>query len=131
MISTYSDGNDKCSVVLINLVDKKKDQKKLGDAYDSIVSMILARHSTSSAPNEAAAVTRSATKPTRVMSIRPGGPVLDPLAANSLTYVWFDFHAECKKKGKWKNLVELVKLIKGPSSRPYVTSLLHTRRIFR
>ncbi len=25
-----------------------------------------------------------------------------------LTYVWFDFHHECKQKGKWKNLSKLV-----------------------
>lgn len=25
-------------------------------------------------------------------------------APHSLTYVWFDFHHECKQKGKWNNL---------------------------
>lgn len=28
--------------------------------------------------------------------------------SHSLTYVWFDFHHECKKKGKWNNLGKLV-----------------------
>jgi phosphatidylinositol 4-phosphatase len=27
-----------------------------------------------------------------------------------LTYYWFDFHHECKQKGKWKNLAKLVTL---------------------
>lgn len=27
---------------------------------------------------------------------------------HNLTYVWFDFHHECKQKGKWKNLGKLV-----------------------
>jgi hypothetical protein len=30
---------------------------------------------------------------------------------HKLDYVWFDFHEECKKKGKWKNLAKLVKQI--------------------
>ena len=29
----------------------------------------------------------------------------------SMKYVWFDFHAECKKKGKWANLSRLVKQV--------------------
>lgn len=28
-----------------------------------------------------------------------------------MKYVWFDFHAECKKKGKWANLSRLVKQV--------------------
>jgi hypothetical protein len=28
-----------------------------------------------------------------------------------LTYFWFDFHHECKQKGKWKNLAKLVNLV--------------------
>ncbi|CAM9311903.1 unnamed protein product, partial [Ectocarpus fasciculatus] len=28
-----------------------------------------------------------------------------------MKYVWFDFHAECKKKGKWANLSKLVKQV--------------------
>ena len=32
-------------------------------------------------------------------------------STTDLAYVWFDFHAECKKKGKWNNLSKLVKQI--------------------
>lgn len=31
--------------------------------------------------------------------------------STDLVYIWFDFHAECKKKGKWNNLSKLVKQI--------------------
>ena len=33
---------------------------------------------------------------------------VDKVKANSLTYVWFDFHHETKQKGKWNNLSKLL-----------------------
>lgn len=37
--------------------------------------------------------------------------VLKERSGVPMNYVWFDFHAECKQKGKWANLSKLVKRI--------------------
>lgn len=61
------------SVLMINLIDHKKDQGRLGTAFKEITDEVRGR-------------------------IYPA----------SLNFVWFDFHHECKQKGKWKNLSKLV-----------------------
>ncbi|RYG65736.1 hypothetical protein EON64_11310, partial [archaeon] len=69
----YSDLNNNISVLLINLIDNKKDQGRLGVAYKEAIDCIK------------------------------------PKVANCpLHFIWFDFHHECKQKGKWKNLAKLV-----------------------
>ena len=37
--------------------------------------------------------------------------VYNELKDNNLSYVWFDFHGECKKM-KWENLSKLVDIVK-------------------
>jgi hypothetical protein len=69
------------SVVFINLVDNKKQQAQLGNKFADVVNTVNA---TLMGPNSAHA---------------------------PLTYIWFDFHAECKKAGKWNNLSKLLQLV--------------------
>lgn len=61
-----------CIIYCLNLIDKKRDQLKLGMAYSKVVENIRSRLSC------------------------------------VLRYEWFDFHAETKKLGKWKNLSKLL-----------------------
>ena len=57
---------------LVNLIDKKGSQKRIGDQF------------------------------TRVFN---------ELNDKDLSYVWFDFHGECKKM-KWENLSKLIDIVK-------------------
>lgn len=56
---------------LVNLIDKKGSQKRVGDQFTKI---------------------------------------FNELNDKSLSYVWFDFHGECKKM-KWENLSKLVDIV--------------------
>lgn len=75
----YSDIEGNSNIVCINLVDRKKDQYKLGIAFEEVVAAVASR-------------------------IHP----------TPLHYEWFDFHHECKQKGKWNNLAKLVAKVDGP-----------------
>jgi len=80
--SYYCDVNGKSSILCCNLIDTKKDQLKLGEAFrDGIQSL--------------------KSKPSSFFNINK----------SSLDYFWFDFHKECNKSGKWKNLSSLVDLV--------------------
>jgi hypothetical protein len=74
----YSDDENKSTIILINLIDRKKDQLKLGSAYQETIEAIKSLFGT-----------------------------------NQLNFIWFDFHHECKQKGKWNNLAKLVKEIEN------------------
>lgn len=64
-------------IICVNLIDHKKDQNKLGIAFETMIQ----------------AVNEKVTPPVQ--------------------YIWFDFHAECKKKGKWSNLSKLLQMIEA------------------
>jgi len=82
----YCDNDFNCSSVLfVNLVDNKKDQGKLGVEFKETIDAVQKRIS---------------------VSANSGNDKQQP---PELAYIWFDFHAECKKKGKWSNLSKLVK----------------------
>jgi hypothetical protein len=70
-------------VVYVNLVDKKRDQGRLGDCYKDIVADFKTNNSSNS--------------------------LLNLGIANNVYFVWFDFHDECKKM-KYENLHKLLKL---------------------
>jgi hypothetical protein len=72
IISTFGKSSDRFDILLVNLVDNKKDQGKLGVAYKEVIDAVQQR------------------------------------IKNRLSYIWFDFHHECKQKGKWNNLSKLV-----------------------
>jgi hypothetical protein len=78
----YSDENSKLDLLFINLVDNKKEQGRLGAAFKEVVD----------------AVEEKKIENSRLTMI-------------TMKYVWFDFHAECAKKGKWANLSKLVKQV--------------------
>jgi len=67
------------NVLFINLIDKKKDQGRLGRALHEVLDAVLEIFSNSSKTTTHA--------------------------------IWFDFHAECLKKGKHLNLLKLLKEI--------------------
>ena len=74
LLSLYSDINNNSSILFINLIDVKKDQRRLGVAFEETIENIQSR--------------------TKL----------------PLKYIWFDFHHECKQKGKWNNLSKLLGL---------------------
>ena len=76
MLSTYADPHNKSSLCIINLIDNKKDQGKLGVAFQEVVNAV---------------VEKSRDSP--------------------IKFVWFDFHHECKQKGKWNNLLKLLRQV--------------------
>lgn len=71
----YCDLSGNSGVIFVNLVDRKKDQQRLGQAFESVVESSRSR------------------------------------LPQTLKYVWYDFHAETKKKGKWDNLKSLVEML--------------------
>lgn len=93
----YCDNDFNChSILFVNLVDNKKDQAKLGVEFKETIDavqkrLVVAANSNNGGHNNI----NNASK----------------MQAPELAYIWFDFHAECKKKGKWNNLSKLVKQI--------------------
>ena len=78
-------GDDKlASLVLVNLVDRKSDQGRLGQALDAVLDAVLDVYS--QRPDE------------RIPSLNKQG----------VRHVWFDFHAELKG-GRWDRLQSLLK----------------------
>lgn len=77
----YSDSSvpKKSGVTFINLIDKKKDQKRLGTAFEDVFEKVKQKNCYAQGKDQ-----------------------------ESLNYVWFDFHAACKKKGGWSNLYLLM-----------------------
>jgi hypothetical protein len=68
--------------VLVNLVDKKKDQGRLGRAFDAVLQAVLEVHAN------------------QTSMIRP----------DTVQHVWYDFHAEVKH-GRWEKLSKLLQKI--------------------
>lgn len=90
-------------VIFVNLVDKKKDQGRLGKAFDSVLQAIIDIHGEESGnandhsfPFHQNIVGNYTTTPTI-----PGG---------SVRHIWYDFHAECKG-GKWNRLKALLDMV--------------------
>lgn len=73
--SHYSDNSGSSSVLLINLVDNKRDQGRLGTEFKEVID------------------------------------ALRPRVNHPIVFHWFDFHHECKQKGKWNNLTKLVSMV--------------------
>jgi phosphatidylinositol 4-phosphatase len=73
--SHYSDNLGSSSVLLINLVDNKRDQGRLGTEFKEVMD------------------------------------ALRPRVNHPIVFHWFDFHHECKQKGKWNNLTKLVSMV--------------------
>ena len=72
--SLYCSADKPNSIILcVNLIDKKRDQEKLGFEFAKAIECVKAQIS------------------------------------SKIHYEWFDFHAETKKAGKWKNLVKLLR----------------------
>jgi phosphatidylinositol 4-phosphatase len=82
LTNLYSDNQNKSSIICVNLIDTKKDQLKLGEAYREGISSLQSKASSIFHSNK-----------------------------SLIQYYWFDFHKECKKKGKWKNLTNLVSMV--------------------
>ena len=66
--------------LLLNLIDKKKDQGRLGRAFDAVLRAVLDAHASQSA---------------------------NALSSKSVQHIWFDFHAEVKG-GRWHKLGKLL-----------------------
>lgn len=75
------------SLLLVNLVDKKSDQGRLGRALDAVLKAVLDVYSTQI------------------------DPLLPWLNASYIQHLWFDFHAQVKS-GRWDKLVGLLDTVK-------------------
>lgn len=75
------------ALVLLNLVDKKSDQGRLGRALDAVLKAVL-----------------------DVYKEQPD-PAMPWLQAADIQHIWFDFHAEVKH-GRWEKLVGLLDQLK-------------------
>jgi SacI homology domain len=67
--------------VILNLIDKKKDQGRLGRAFDAVLRAVLDAHAN-----------------LKVNEVSP----------KTIEHLWFDFHAEVKG-GRWHTLAKLLK----------------------
>lgn len=76
-LDIYSDSTAKSGLIIVNLVDNKKEQGQLGVYYKEVIDLVRAR-----IPSQ-----------------------------RTIEYVWFDFHHETSKKGKWQNLSNLIHMV--------------------
>lgn len=83
-------------LVFVNLVDKQKDQGRLGRNFDAILDAVLNVHSS---------VNREIYQGTSIGGDDDGSSL--EIEPNSVRHVWFDFHAELKG-GKWSELQSLL-----------------------
>ena len=79
-------------MLMVNLIDKKSDQGRLGKAMDSVLKALLDVHETGADPS------------------------VPWLTKSFVEHLWFDFHAEVKS-GRWYKLVGLLEQVK-----PYVAA---------
>ena len=77
MESHYCTDKPDSIILCVNLIDKKRDQERLGFEFAKTIESVKAQIS------------------------------------SKIHYEWFDFHAETKKSGKWKNLVKLLRNIEA------------------
>jgi hypothetical protein len=68
-------------MVLLNLIDKKKDQGRLGRAFDAVLRAVLDAHANLN---------------------------VNEVSPKTIEHLWFDFHAEVKG-GRWHTLARLLK----------------------
>ena len=77
LLDCYSNNLGRSGVLFVNLIDQKKEQGMLGEAFKRCINDVKA------------ATTRN---------------------IYAIDYIWFDFHAETAKPGKWNNLCKLLVL---------------------
>jgi len=81
--------DDSHSMIFVNLVDKKKDQGRLGMMFDSVLQAVLETDGNSTTLDDRDNTTSS------------------HIRANSAKHHWFDFHREVKN-GRWDRLGKLL-----------------------
>lgn len=89
LYSTFADTTQLpcATLACVNLIDKHSDQGRLGRTFDSVLDAVVSSYQSSESP-----------KSKRVQAM---------LKPDSVSHVWFDFHAECKK-GRWDRLKYLL-----------------------
>eukprot|EP00557_Chaetoceros_sp_GSL56_P010250 CAMPEP_0176481760 /NCGR_PEP_ID=MMETSP0200_2-20121128/3003_1 /TAXON_ID=947934 /ORGANISM="Chaetoceros sp., Strain GSL56" /LENGTH=1136 /DNA_ID=CAMNT_0017878009 /DNA_START=42 /DNA_END=3452 /DNA_ORIENTATION=- len=92
LYSSFVDNTDHpcATLAFVNLIDKHSDQGRLGRTFDSVLDAILSSYQSQS-----------------IDSSETTGKVQSMLNPDSVSHVWFDFHAECKK-GRWDRLKYLL-----------------------
>ena len=105
-------------LIFVNLIDKKKDQGRLGRAFDSVLQAVLEIHGEDSVdhprrmiPSGAAAKGRQGqyTGRTSVNTVISNVEKLC-IPVGSVSHIWYDFHAECKG-GNWNKLSKLLEMV--------------------
>jgi hypothetical protein len=98
-----SSSNSAAKIVFLNLIDKKKDQGRLGRAFDSVLNAVMEVY--------AGNTTEPATLLGRTRSSESNTSSTQYLAPKTVEHVWFDFHAEVKD-GRWDRLSGLLNDLK-------------------
>lgn len=101
-------------VMFVNLVDKKKDQGRLGKAFDSVLQAIIDIHgeddtvqTTDFSSFSENANDHSFTFDHNIVGNHTTTPTIP---RGSVRHIWYDFHAECKG-GKWNRLKTLLDML--------------------
>jgi hypothetical protein len=95
-------------LVFVNLVDKQKDQGRLGRTFDAILNAVVTVHTAAeseSVPLDDSDKKQGVGEDEEV--INESGQYFDPKV---LRHVWYDFHAELKG-GKWHKLKTLLNMV--------------------
>lgn len=89
------------SMVLVNLIDKKSDQGRLGKAFDAVLKAVLDVYG----------------------GVQDSVPCFN---AQSIEHLWYDFHAEVKH-GRWSRLSSLLKQVRPSAlSHGYFSAVVDT-----
>ncbi len=97
-------------LVFVNLIDKKKDQGRLGRAFDAVLKAVMDVYAVKPQEQEPPLPPRlydlhSSPPPNKESNRKPIEEMLgDPKAVD---HIWFDFHAEVKD-GRWDRLTSLL-----------------------
>jgi hypothetical protein len=103
-------------LIFVNLVDKKKDQGRLGKAFDSVLQAILDVHGEEhreqmSEISSSADIAKEYLDPFTFDHILVENYTTTPtIPRGSVSHIWYDFHAECKG-GKWNRLKALLDVL--------------------
>lgn len=110
VLDKYCDNNGQNMIILVNLIDKKKAQGKLGEKFEELVEIIKKNYY-----NQLNSLHNPPTLLQFPSSDTSSNPVSSSgsTSASLLEYIWYDFHSEIKKKNKYQNLISLLEKIKN------------------
>jgi hypothetical protein len=99
-------------LIFVNLIDKKKDQGRLGKAFDSVLQAVLDIHGDGNTDHTSELLPSEATTDEDFNGKTSSytTTTTPTIPRGSVSHVWYDFHAECKG-GKWSKLKALLDMV--------------------